>query len=210
MTKDYKNVSESKNAVIDRQTKSQGKPTSKWILASGIFVIGGFVAFLVYLNSEAPLTEPDTATFIEKPVSAKKTEIQQDPRKPEEERFKFYDILPNREVNVPLEEVVEPIEQQPQQPKTVVKSKPITKPNSQISVYELQAGSFLRFKDADKRKASLAFLGIQAKIHAVKAHENKTLYRVRIGPYDSISKINQIEHVLEQNKIKSLLIKIRG
>lgn len=214
MTKDYKDVSEAKTSAARSKKKPQKEKsggTPGWVWLLGGIVIGGFISFLVYLKTnishESNIAKSASQIF----NTNKSQDAKPSTQESEEERFKFYDILPNRTVKVPDEEIVG------QQDKTDAQSKSqsnASRPSQTSStsrfVYELQAGSFFQFKDADKRKANLALLGIQARIQSVKTRENKSLYRVRIGPYDNIAKINEIENLLNENRIKSLLIRIRG
>lgn len=210
MTKDYKNVSATKKKPIPKTQKpapkesSPGVPGWAWLLAG--LVIGSFISFLVFLKTSVNTTPVITDTA---PVAPTET-VKQIPEE-KEQRFKFYEILPNREVSVPVEKSLEPrapknLPEENNQP--LQKAPVITKQDNYI--YELQAGSFIHFKDADKRKANLAFLGIQAKIHTAKSSNNRTLYRVRIGPYSNIKHVDDIEKILKQNNIQSLLVKTRG
>lgn len=226
MTRDYKNISESKaKPKIKKTGKKQNKtkeatglPIWFW-LTSGV-VIGAFVSFLVYLKLNVDVVDKDSKVVQEKSVPAPAKPVEKKVEQPEEEknRFEFYSILPKRNVEVPVEpeevekevvskEAVKKEATKNNQP-VVNKDKPVKK-LQENRLYVLQVGSFSRFKDADKRKANLAFMGVVSKIHAI-SRANKTMYRVQVGPYESLAKINEIASTLKQNKIPSLLMKVKG
>lgn len=87
-------------------------------------------------------------------------------------------------------------------------NKPETHSKIRQYAYTLQVGSFLNFKDADKRKANLAMLGVGSRIHAIKM-SGKTRYRVMVGPYENIKRVNDINAEMKANNIKTLLLKER-
>jgi cell division protein FtsN len=87
--------------------------------------------------------------------------------KASDQRFDFYDILPQYEVVVPeVESTAGPS----------AKAKPVDEPGS----YVLQAGSFGAAADAEKLKANLALLGIESRVQKV-AIDDDVYHRVRIG-----------------------------
>ena len=47
----------------------------------------------------------------------------------------------------------------------------------------VQTGAFSRSKDADNQKAQIALMGLEAQIQQI-IIKNKTLYRVRLGPFN--------------------------
>lgn len=74
------------------------------------------------------------------------------------------------------------------------------------SIYFLQVGAFTKRADADAQKANLAIQGIQAQLSEVTSDGN-TLWRVRVGPYNSVEESNPIRDKLTGIGIKSTLIK---
>lgn len=67
--------------------------------------------------------------------------------------------------------------------------------------YFLQAGSFSNADDADKLKAKLALLGIEASVQTAEVPGKGMYYRVRLGPYHSADEINRANNTLKQNGI---------
>jgi len=85
--------------------------------------------------------------------------------------------------------------------------KPVEAPSAKAdSIYFLQVGAFVKRADADAQKANLAIQGIQAQLSEVTADGN-TLWRVRIGPYNSVEESNSVRDKLSGMGIKPTLIK---
>lgn len=74
------------------------------------------------------------------------------------------------------------------------------------AIYFLQVGAFIKRADADAQKANLAIQGIQAQLSEVTADGN-TLWRVRVGPYNSPEETNPLRDKLNSMGIKPTLIK---
>lgn len=83
-----------------------------------------------------------------------------------------------------------------------------SKPSDTAAGYMLQMGSFRKYSDADRLKASLALVGIQAEIQRVNIKGGDVYHRVRSGPYDR-AQLNSLRAKLKQKKISSLVIKYR-
>lgn len=111
-----------------------------------------------------------------------------------EQRFEFYDLLPNFEVIIPEQESDV---RQDSEPQAV----------SEPGVYVLQAGSFSRYEDADRRRAQLALQGIESKIQRVSI-DDRTYHRVRIGPISDLEELNVLRSRLRQAKIDVLRIRL--
>ena len=194
-TRDYKHSG--------RKKQKPALPGWVWLL-SGL-AIGLFVALLVYLK-DAPTPETITAT---PSISVSKgAQDTRGVRKPDAEeippppkpRFDFYTLLPELEVVVPEDEISgEP---------TPASRETSPKVMSEDGRFILQAGSFRKFEEADRLKASLALLGVQAHIQKVEVNDD-TWHRVRIGPIASLAEINAIRSRLKANDIDTMLLKAR-
>lgn len=177
------------------------KPIPGWIWLLAGLSIGLFVALLVYIkdNSSGKLVITETvAKVFQKPSDARS--VKKDNKKPPPQppasnkpKFDFYTILPELEVAIPEQELIN----------TVNDSKNI-KPSQQ---YILQAGSFKKFEEADKLKARLALEGIEAGIQKVKINDTDTWHRVRIGPLNNINALNQTRRRLRGLGIASIVVK---
>ncbi|HHQ41822.1 MAG TPA: SPOR domain-containing protein [Chromatiales bacterium] len=113
-------------------------------------------------------------------------------------RFDFYTILPEQEVVIPDEDRRPPAGGAPPAGEA-----PGTR-------YMLQAGSFRRYADADRLKARLALIGIEADIQKVTIQGGETWHRVRIGPFRSRAEVDAVRARLREHRINAILLKVRG
>lgn len=74
------------------------------------------------------------------------------------------------------------------------------------AIYFLQVGAFNKRADADAQKASLAIQGIQSQLSEITS-EGNTLWRVRVGPYNSVEESNPVRDKLNSMGIKPNVIK---
>ena len=70
----------------------------------------------------------------------------------------------------------------------------------------LQAGSFSTPHDADNQKAKLAFMGVEAVVQQVMV-QDKTYYRVRVGPYTKSDELNKVRAELARDGIEAQVVK---
>lgn len=109
------------------------------------------------------------------------------------DRFEFYDMLPDAEVEVA---------EQPRMPRAAIPP-PVSVPGT----YVVQAGAFPDFAAADKVKARLALLGVVSEIQAADAN-GVQFHRVRIGPIDNLDELNRLRARLRQNGIEHQVIPV--
>ena len=110
--------------------------------------------------------------------------------------YDFYDILPEFEVVIPGEIGRAPDSGSDRTEKS-------------DRAYYLQAGSFRSFDDADRRKASLALLGIVSEIRRVEVGGRIT-HRVLIGPVSETGKLRDLQRRLVENGIEYLALQAKG
>jgi len=164
-------------------------------------VLGVVIAAAVvwYLNS-SPLPFTKQVQSAGKPESAKGEPLAL-PGKPgdpvPEKRFQFYDILPGKTEAVPV-----PAEAKKEEKKDEKKDE---SKDSKVPLF-LQVGSFSTAQDADNQKAKLAFMGIEAVVQQVMIQE-RTLYRVRVGPFLQIDELNKVRAELAKSGIEAQLAK---
>jgi cell division protein FtsN len=103
-------------------------------------------------------------------------------------------MLPNFEVVIPEQE---PDVRADVEPRAVVKP----------GLYILQAGSFTRYEDADRRRAELALQGIESTIQRVTI-DDRSYHRVRIGPTDDLEELNMLRSRLRAAKIDVIRIRL--
>lgn len=154
--------------------------------------IGLAVALAVYMHDRQPpgslSGQPDS-----RPVAASKHNKEPEPKQQTADRFDFYEMLPRFEVVIPEMETGAP----------TPRDKPVELPGS----YVLQAGSFNNFADADRMKARLALLGVEAEIQRVTI-DDKAWHRVRIGPVDDLTRVNSLRQKLRQSDIDVFVVRL--
>jgi len=106
-------------------------------------------------------------------------------------RFEFYKILTDKE-GASTKSGHRP---------STAPAKESPKPSAQSGAYFLQAGSFSSAEDADKLKAKLALLGMEAGVQSADVPGKGTYYRVRLGPYHNTNELNAANNTLKQNGI---------
>ena len=123
-----------------------------------------------------------------------------------EKRFQFYDILPGKSDAVPDKEG-KPLAAKEEVKKDEKKDEKKTEESKESKQpLFLQAGSFSTAQDADNQKAKLAFMGVEAVVQQVMV-QDKTYYRVRVGPYTKIDELNKTRTELAKSGIDSSLAK---
>jgi len=110
-------------------------------------------------------------------------------------RFEFYKVLTDKD---------KPDATAPAPAAAKQADKPAAK---EREIYYLQAGAFTSAEDADKLKAKLAMLGMEASVQD-KALPDKTVWhRVRLGPYKSADEMNKAAAQLKQNGVNATPIR---
>lgn len=74
----------------------------------------------------------------------------------------------------------------------------------------LQAGAFQRLEDAQAQRAKLALLGLEARIVDREQSAGRTVYRVRIGPYDKRSDAELVKDKLSASGVESVLMQVQS
>ena len=143
-------------------------------------------------------------------------------------RFDYHSILPEMEVVVPDDELADRPPALPQPPPPPPAPAPVTvetpkppepprqraatpppKPAADGASYLLQVASLKSPADAERLKAKLALLGVQAQIQRVTINGKDTYHRVRAGPYRGKSAANQARTLLARNGLESITIKLK-
>lgn len=179
-----------------KSTRQQEYPGWVWMLFG--LAIGLSVAFAIYVRDRQPAAAtaqaPEPAS-LESAIDDNGEDAEQESiEEPKKNRFTFYNVLPNFEVVIP--------EQEPDVTADV-EAQAVVEPG----LYVLQAGSFSRFEDADRRRAELALQGIESNIQRVTI-DDRTYHRVRIGPTDDLEELNMLRSRLRAAKIDVLRIRL--
>ncbi len=170
----------------------QGTPAWMWLF-TGI-LIGLGLAWYFFAKGYIP------AARIEQPA-ASETSSGQRPEpaiadgisaadvEPDRPHYDFFTVLPEMKVVIPGQ-----------------KNGQETAHETDTGSYLLQAGSFRQASDAEQLKASLALIGIAARIQTVNVNQ-ATWHRVRIGPVNGARKADELRNQLADNGIDSLVMK---
>lgn len=180
-----------------RTPKTSAGKRSGWVYFLLGAVTGAVLTTVVYVNEFVPVPlyvaphKPGSAAPI---AAGKRPAATTNAPKP---RFEFYTMLPEMEVAVPDTELSPPKSAGAQQPLAAGVN------------YYLQAGSFRLLEEADKMKANLAFLGLEAGIQTVTINGSDTWHRVRVGPYSDLASLNESRARLRQNNVEAIVLKVR-
>lgn len=151
--------------------------------------------------------KPEEKGAAEKPAPAKPgAEKAAEKPRTDRPRFEFYTMLPGeKEVT---EKEAKAAAAKPKEPaKSGPGSSPAQpKPHTGES-YWLQAGAFGDEKDAENLKAKIAFTGLEASVKSAEIPNKGTLYRVRLGPYQSLEDANRIKTALSQSGVGATIIR---
>jgi cell division protein FtsN len=178
-----------------RRTRKQPTPGWVWLLTG--LTLGLGVALFVHLQHTTGVAPAEPAvTRAVKPASQQAEETAELEPVPES-GFDFYTMLPGLEVVVPEEDV---------RPRGAGSAAPT--PQLAPGRYWIQAGSFRRYQDADRRKAELALLGLNSSIQAVTL-DGQTWHRVRIGPLPDAAQAEQTRRRLTESGIGALAVRER-
>ena len=109
-------------------------------------------------------------------------------------QFDFYDRLKNQQVVIPEQEK----DARPELPTSLI---------DRPGVYVLQPGAYRDAAEAEKLRARLARLGVQATIQRV-AIDADVFHRVRIGPYEDLGELNAVRAKLRAADIDPQVMRV--
>ena len=163
-----------------RRTSSTNAPTPPWLWFVAGLVLGAFAASLYFIKN--PVTAPA-------PKEAPKPKAVEN--KTPKPRFDFYKLLQESETIVPASETIN--EEKPAQ--------------EQSTEYILQVGSFPRAEDADKLRAQLILLNLDANIEKVEIRKGEIWHRVVVGPFKTQNQLTSARSQLVKNEYNALVLK---
>lgn len=178
-------------------------------LVLGVGIAAGVVWYLnksplPFVERVQPAAKPDTAQG-KQAANGQPQQPMALPGKPgdpvPEKRFQFYDILPGKADAVP--DKAPKADAKPAEAKKDEKKEESKESKTPLF---LQAGSFSTAQDADNQKAKLAFMGMEAVVQQVMI-QDKTFYRVRVGPYTKLDELNKVRAELAKSGIEAQLAK---
>jgi cell division protein FtsN len=178
MAKDYKDTSKAPK-------RGGGVPGPIWFVAG--FALG-VILTVVYRVGTPQVVERELARNA--PADAPSTS----PAATAPTKFDFYGMLEDFQVVVPGQIKPEP--------------KPAAGGSAAAaSIYVLQVGAFRTEPEADKLRAQLALLGVEAKIQKNVVDDKDTWFRVRVGPIKDEAELARLRARLDENKIKFMTLR---
>lgn len=84
---------------------------------------------------------------------------------------------------------------------------PATVPGTDAFRYFVQVGAYSRSEDAEQQRARLAMLGFAARI-SERQQAGRTVYRVRLGPFELKDQADAAQERLKSNAVESALVRV--
>lgn len=196
MTKDYRSRA--------RQPEPKQKPPlPSWIpffygFLAGAMLIG--IAWVLLTPPGTPLVMPEFMAKSDVKTGKENNRPAETSDEPKRPRFDFYTILPEMEVVISDDENNKADTPPPDKKASTTVTAPI---------YRLQVGSFKKMTDADRQKARMALLGVEAEIQKVDVGQGDIFYRVLTKPIASKSVLNAKRKMFKKNGINSLVVQIK-
>ena len=177
------------------------KPASKLLLGvlAGMVLGVGLAAVVAWyvVKSPSPIVQKSSienkpSVVEEKPkatteVAPKPKASTDTPTENGKPRFDFYKVLTGKQDGA----ATPPIKHE----------NPVKAADATVQV--LQAGSFSNVDDAEKLKAKLALLGVEANVQTAAIPDKGVWYRVRLGPYKNVDELSKARDFLKQNGVDS-------
>jgi cell division protein FtsN len=156
----------------------------------GLLVAGGVAWYILKMPSPFVNNVPrETVKLMpepSKPAPAPKETAPEDADKP---HYEFYKVLTDKESSTPAQKDT---------------GKPAAQENKPAPAEQpvfLQAGSFSNADEADKLKARLALLGMEAEVQTTTMPDKGVWHRVRLGPYKKKEDMEKVRALLKQNGV---------
>ena len=190
-TREPQNKSKRKNVPTMPEVKPK-QPNRRILFILTLLILLGAFSYGLYLLQAIP--ETHSIPIEETKLQTKPTvKAESKTKKQAENRFNFYDLLPQHEVIAPKVDAYQFKEKSAQGE----------------YYYMIQTGSFRNLKDAERQKAMIAFQGIKADIKSVVNDQGTTWHRVSTGPFYNRSKMNGALDKLVSMQIQPLVKKIK-
>lgn len=159
-----------------------------WIIVG--ILCGFFIAALMYLYQKGTFTSTNFNYNL----------VRSDTKKSHEPQFDFYNILPDMKLADKEDD-----EEEPPIKQVTPKPIPTKEANKPQNIYFIQVASFPQNKDADHLKAELILNGYNVQVKKFDK-QNKTWFRVMIGPYSNLVDAKNTQTKLKNEKRDTFLV----
>ena len=116
------------------------------------------------------------------------------------QHFEFYKVLTDKQEGVPQKNSEKSGAAKDSHTTHVAQQE---KAASNKEIFYVQAGSFPNEGDAEKLKAKLALLGLEAELQTAVIPDRGTYHRVRLGPFKNNTETNKTLELLKQNGVSN-------
>jgi len=179
----------------------RGVPGWIWLLAGLLIGLGLAIALLVHDGFDARrlLPQPNPTA---QPPREPEPPVAQKPATPASSKkptYDFYTVLPEREVRISDEELVQKARAETPPPAPATNERLL-----------LQAGSFSDPRRAEEVKASIAFTGLVARVEPTRTGSGATVHRVMLGPYPGLRELDAAKQQLASSGIEAIAIREPG
>lgn len=181
MSRDFAKKSRAPARRSSSSRSTNNAPTPGWLFFVAGVVLGAFAASFYFIKN--PTVAPAAKEAPKPKVEENKTP------KP---RFDFYKLLQESETIVPASETISDEKPAPDQNKTE---------------YILQVGSFPKAEDADKLRAQLIMINLDARIETVEIRKGEIWHRVVVGPFNTQNELTSARSQLVNNQYNALVLK---
>ena len=84
----------------------------------------------------------------------------------------------------------------------------VSAPGVEPFSYFIQVGAFRTLDDAEQQRAKLSLMGFQAKV-TEREQYGRTVYRVRLGPFDKKDDADKTKEKLDSNAVETALVRVQ-
>lgn len=199
-----------------RSGSAGGTPAWMWALiglALGLVIAAYFFMGDYWKNRNNDQPTPNPAA--EAPKAQSEEPVAQEPIEKPKPKYDFYTLLPEKEVVIPDAELQAQAEAEAR--KNAAPANPAT-PDLVTATEEpavaaesrflIQAGAFKNQEEAENLKATIAMTGEVARIESADIN-GTTVYRVRLGPYNTASSLSAAKQALSTHGIEGQAIKVK-
>lgn len=186
---------------VRKQARRSGAGVPAWVWLLGGLLLGfALFAFLFLRDAferggERPVPRPDTRA-----PAGDEAPLAEEPAAPRRPRYDFYTLLPEREVEIPDEELRARVQAEREAPASAAP------PAADGARYLLQAGSFTDPARAEELKARIAMAGEIARIEGASI-DGQTRHRVILGPYANAQALETAKRRLDAVGVESIAIR---
>lgn len=186
MSRDYAKKPRSNARSSSRRRSNAPEPTPGWVIFLAGVIVGSIISGYCAMQYFTPKAEA--------PVEAEKPRNTNNVPKP---RFDFYKLLQESETIVPANETSN------REEAAATKAPAVADGNE----YLLQVGSFPTHADADRLRAQLILLGLDARIEKVEIRKGEVWHRAMVGPFKNQTDLNKARATLVAEGYNALVLK---